>query len=67
MNALTRPASSTIKWATVAGSGMTGFWGLVETFTSIEPSSMVVGGTVAFAAGLVGKLVPEKRYKMTER
>lgn len=60
-----KPPSTTITWATLAGTGVTGSWGLLETFTSIEPSSMLVGGTVAFASGLVGKLVKEKRYSMT--
>lgn len=60
-----KPSTSTIKWATVAGSATTLLWGLVDTFTAISPSAMVVAGSTAFAASLVGKLVPEKRYTMT--
>ena len=66
MSLLAAP-SSTITWAALAGFGMTGVWGMIETFTSIEPSAMVVGATVSLAAGIVGKLVPERRYKMTPR
>jgi hypothetical protein len=44
---------------------MTSFWGMIDTFTSVEPSSMLVGGTVSLAAGIVGKMVKEKRYTMT--
>lgn len=60
-----KPASSTIKWATVAGTGTTVMWGLLDTFSTIEPSAMLISGSTAFAASLVGKLVTEKRYTMT--
>jgi len=59
--------SSTITWATLAGFGMAAVWGGVDTFTAFEPSTNLVGSTVALAAGIVGKLVPEKRYKMVAR
>ena len=67
LQALTKAPSTTVTWAALAGFGTTGFWGLVETFSPIEPSSMLVGGTVSLAAGVVGKLVKEKRYKMSAR
>ena len=60
-----KPASTTIKWATVAGTGTTLLWGLIDTFTTIEPSAMLISGSTAFAASLVGKLVTERRYHMT--
>ena len=59
--------SSTITWATLAGFGMAAIWGGVDTFTAFEPSTNLVGSTVALAGGLVGKLVPERRYKMQPR
>lgn len=60
-----KPASTTITWASLAGFGTTAVWGLVETFSAIEPSAMLVGATVSLAAGVVGKLVKEQRYTMT--
>ena len=59
--------SSTITWATLAGFGMAAIWGGVDTFTAFDPSTNLVGSTVALASGIVGKLVPERRYKMVER
>lgn len=56
---MVRP-SSTITAATLAAGGMTVVWGLVETFTTIEPSAMLVSGSTAFAAMLVGYLKKEK-------
>jgi len=66
-NALTKAPSSTVTWATLSGFGMAAVWGGVDTFSAFEPSTNLVGSTVALAAGVVGKLVPEKRYKMTDR
>ena len=60
-----KPASTTIKWATIAGSATTVLWGLVDTFSDVEPSAMLISGSTAFAASLVGKLVKERRYSMT--
>ena len=60
-----KPASTTITWATLAGFGASGVWGLVDTFTDAEPSLGLVSSTVAIASGVVGKLVKEKRYTMT--
>ena len=51
--------SSTITAATVAASGATVLWGLVETFTTIEPSAMLVSGSTAFAAAFAGYLKRE--------
>ncbi|MCH7764578.1 MAG: hypothetical protein IIB95_12720 [Candidatus Marinimicrobia bacterium] len=65
MNRITSPASSTITWATLAGFGASFVWGLVDTFTDVEPSLGLVGASVALASGIVGKLVTEKQYKMT--
>ena len=59
-----KPASTTITWAAIAGTGMTVLWGLAESFSSFEPSAMLVSGSTALAAALVGKLVKEKRYTM---
>lgn len=59
--------STTITWATIAGFAASFFWGLVDTFTDFEPSLGLVGASVSMAAGIVGKLVTEKRYKMTVR
>ena len=59
--------STTITWATLAGFGASLVWGLVDTFTDFEPSLGLVGASVSIAAGIVGKLVKEKRYLMTER
>ncbi len=66
-NALTKAPSSTITWATLAGFGMAAVWGGVDTFTAFDPSTNLVGSTVALASGVVGKLVPETRYKLVER
>ena len=66
-NALMKAPSSTITWATLAGFGMAAVWGGFDTFTAFEPSTNLVGSTVALAAGVVGKLVPEKRYHMMQR
>jgi hypothetical protein len=38
-------------------------WGIVETFTTIEPSAQLVAGSTAFASALVGKLVKERVLK----
>ena len=66
MNIMKAP-SSTITWATLAGFAMAAIWGLVDTFTDLEPSLGLVGASVSLAAGIVGTLVPERRYKMVER
>lgn len=55
--------SSTITAATLAGSGMTVVWGLVGTYTTVEPTPMLVAGSVAFVSGLVGYLKREKVLK----
>ena len=60
-----KPPSTTITWATLAGFGASIVWGLVDTFTDFEPSLGLVGASVSLAAGVVGKLVKEKRYTMT--
>ena len=64
-NALTSPASTTITWATIAGLGAAFIWEMIDTFTDIEPSLGAVGVSVSLVSGIVGKLVKEKRYKMT--
>jgi len=66
-NSLLKAPSSTVTWATLAGFGMAAIWGGVDTFTAFEPSINLCGSTVALASGVVGKLVPERRYKMVER
>lgn len=60
-----KPASSTITWATLAGFGAAGIWEAVATFTDISPTAGLIAGSTALASGIVGKLVPEKRYTMT--
>lgn len=55
--------SSTITAAALSGMGMTVIWGAVETFSLIEPSAMLVSGSTAFAAGLVGYLKKETVLK----
>lgn len=50
---MNRP-SSTITFATLAGTATTVAWGLVDTFTDVEPSAMLISGSTALAAGLVG-------------
>lgn len=55
--------SSTITAATLAGMGMTVVWGLVTTFTSVVPTPMLISGSTAFAAALVGYLKKEKVLK----
>lgn len=67
MNALTSAPSTTVTWAALAGFGTSGVWGAVETFTAFEPGTLLVGSTVSLAAGVVGKLVKEKRYQMVPR
>lgn len=62
-----KPPSSTITWATIAGMVAAFLWEMIDTFTDIEPSLGAVGVSVSLVAGIVGKLVPERRYKMTER
>lgn len=64
VNRLKAPASTTITWASLAGLGSTFFWGMIDTFTEVEPSATLVSGSTAFFAALVGKLVTEKRYDM---
>ena len=66
-NALTTPPSTTITWATLAGFGTAGVWEAVATFSEIQPTAGLIAGSTALAAGIVGKLVKEKRYKMTVR
>jgi len=66
-NALTKAPSSTVTWAALAGFGMAAIWGGVDTFTAFDPSTNLVGPTVALASGVVGKLVPERRYQMVAR
>ena len=50
---MNRP-SSTITAATLAGLGMTVFWGLVTSFTNINPDPTLVSGSVALIGGLAG-------------
>lgn len=59
--------STTITWAFLAGIAAAICWELVDTFTEFEPTMGLISGSTAFASGLVGKLVTEKRYKMTVR
>ena len=66
MNIMKAP-STTIPWATLAGMGAALVWELVATFTAYDPTAGLVGGSSVFVSGVVGKLVIEKRYKMTER
>lgn len=65
MDLLKNPPSTTITWATIAGSCAAGVWGAVDTFTAFEPSAGLVGSSVAVFSGVVGKLVRERRYTMT--
>ena len=58
--------SSTITAATLAGMGTTVIWGLVETFSSIEPSAMLVSGSTAFAAAVVGYFKRENVLKVSK-
>ena len=60
-----KPASSTITWAFLSGGAAAFIWEMIDTFTDIEPSLGVVGVSVSLVSGIVGKLVPEKRYTMT--
>lgn len=55
--------SSTITAATLAASAATVFWGLVETFSVIEPSAMLISGSTALAAGLAGYFKKENVIK----
>jgi len=55
--------SSTITAAALAGMGMTVVWGLVETFTTIDPTAMLVSGSTAFIAALVGYFKKENVLK----
>ncbi len=64
---LTSPPSTTVTWATLAGMAAAGVWELLDTFTDIEPSAGMISLSTALAAGVVGKLVKEKRYKMVKR
>ena len=64
-NALTSPPSTTITWATLSGMAAALCWEGVATFTDFDPTAGLVGGSSVFVAGIVGKLVKEKRYKMT--
>jgi len=59
--------STTITWATISGFGAAFVWEMVDTFTDVEPSLGAVGVSVSLASGIVGKLVKEKRYIMSER
>lgn len=63
-NAITKPASSTITWATLAGLATSGVWEALDTFTELEIGAGLVSVSTALIAGVVGKLVPEKQYKM---
>ncbi|KKL85186.1 hypothetical protein LCGC14_1957200 [marine sediment metagenome] len=64
---ITSAPSTTVTWATLAGFGAAGIWEAVATFTEWEPTAGLIAGSTALAAGVVGKLVTEKRYKMTVR
>jgi len=59
--------STTVTWAFLAGIGAAIIWEVVGTFTEFSPTPGLIAGSTAFASGLVGKLVKEKRYKMVER
>ena len=52
--------SSTITAATLAGTATTLGWGVVDTFTAIDPSAMLVSGSTAFVAALFGYFKKEK-------
>jgi len=67
MNALTQAPSTTVTWAFLSGVGASIIWELLDTFTEIEPTLGLVSGSAIFVSSFVGKLVKEKRYKMTER
>jgi len=60
-----KPPSTTITWAFLAGIGAAIIWEIVGTFTAFNPTPGLISGSTAFASGLVGKLVTEKRYTMT--
>lgn len=55
--------SSTITAATVAATGVTLVWALVDNFSAIAVSATVVSGSTAFVAALVGYLKKEKVLK----
>jgi len=59
--------STTVTWATLAGFGAAAAWEVVATFTSFDPTAGLIAGSTALLSGVVGKLVVERRYKMTER
>lgn len=61
------PPSTTITWAFLSGVGASILWELLDTFTDIEPTLGLVSGSAIFVSSLIGKLVTEKRYKMTLR
>jgi hypothetical protein len=67
MKALTTPPSTTVTWAVLAGGASTVAWELVDTFTQYEPTAGLIAGSTTLVSGVVGKLVKEKRYKMTVR
>jgi len=50
---MNRP-SSTITAATLAGSGITLMWGLLGTFSTIEPTALVVSASTVFVTSLAG-------------
>ncbi|MGY8962559.1 MAG: hypothetical protein ACKVKT_03275 [Rhodospirillales bacterium] len=51
--------SSTITAATLAASGITLIWGVVDTFTAITVSAMLVSASTAFVAAVFGYLKKE--------
>jgi len=66
-NGLLKAPSSTVTWSTLAGFAAAGIWEAVATFSDVDPTAGLIAGSTALAAGVVGKLVPERRYKMVER
>ena len=52
--------SSTITAATLAASGVTLIWMLIDNFTGLSISAGVVSGSTAFVAAVFGYLKKEK-------
>ena len=59
---MNRP-SSTITAATLAATGLTLVWGLIDTFTAITVGAMLVSASTGFVAAIFGYFTKEKVIK----
>lgn len=59
--------SSTVQAATMASAAVTVLWEMVMLFTTFEPSSILIGGTITLATGIVGYMKKENVLKLAKK